>query len=184
MIPIHKLPISFDPEALRADVEKFGPSDWAPHFNTQYYDGDWSGVPLRAAKGATLDLYPDPVASEGHADTVLMARCDYVPKVTSAFACELETVRFLKLGAGSSIREHRDYMLNIEDGVARIHIPVVTDPRVVFILGGERVDMRPGEAWYLDFNRPHSVRNESTIDRVHLVIDCIVNEWMRSLFPR
>ena len=31
--------------------------EWAPHFNTQIYQGDWSGIPLRAAKGYTSHLH-------------------------------------------------------------------------------------------------------------------------------
>jgi quercetin dioxygenase-like cupin family protein len=59
----------------------------------------------------------------------------------------------------------------------------VTDPRVGFFLGGERVPLGEGECWYMDFNLPHRVENDGDAARVHLVVDCVVNEWVRSLFP-
>jgi len=40
--------------------------------------------------------------------------------------------------------------------------------------------MQEGEYWYLDLSRPHRVENRSQIDRVHLVIDCVLNDWLRA----
>lgn len=41
--------------------------------------------------------------------------------------------------------------------------------------------MKPGELWYLNVNRYHSVTNGGSTDRIHLVIDCIVNDWLREM---
>ena len=182
MIASFKLPFHFDAPAMQADAAAFGRDEWTPHFNRHYYEGDWSGIALRAAADAHVELYPDPTAT-AYRDTAQLARCAYIPAVLRSFECELESARFLRLGAGAEIREHRDYKLSIDDGVARVHIPVITNPDVEFFLDGERIDMHAGEAWYLNFNLHHRVRNNSTTDRVHLVIDCIVNDWFRGLLP-
>lgn len=179
---ILKFPFSFDSQKLQTDALQFSAEEWLPHFNTQYYEGDWSGIALRAAKGAHVQLYSDPNAKDGFVDTEMMARCSYVPKVLETFQCEMTSVRFLKLGAGSQIRRHRDYQLGFEDGEIRIHIPVLTNPQVEFILNDERLDMKEGEAWYLNFNHYHSVSNNGSTDRVHLVMDCVVNDWLLSYF--
>lgn len=176
MISTLKLPFVFETGPLKRDLEALAPSDWAPHFNTQYYEGDWSGVALRAPVGAHVALYPDPTA-EGYEDTETLSRCPSVSEVLRVFQCPTETVRFLRLGARAVIREHRDYRLSYEDGLARVHIPVKTSSAVEFYLGGSRVDMNEGEAWYLNFNLPHSVKNNGIEERVHLVIDCVVNDW-------
>ena len=102
-------------------------------------------------------------------------------EVLASFHCPLEAVRLLKLTAGSSIREHRDYKLGYEDGVLRFHIPVITSPDVAFFLEGRQIVMNPGECWYLNLNLPHHVDNHSTVDRIHLVIDAIVNDWVHDL---
>ena len=182
MISTLKFPFVFDAEAMKADLRKFFADEWIPHFNTSYYEGDWSGIALRAAKDAAVQLYPDPAASEYQA-TEMLERCAYLPEVIESFKCEPESVRLLKLGADAKIIEHRDYKLGVEDGTARIHIPVQTNPQVEFRLGGQILQMREGEAWYLNFNLPHSVVNRGAGERVHLVIDCTVNDWFLDFFP-
>ncbi|MCB0663602.1 MAG: aspartyl/asparaginyl beta-hydroxylase domain-containing protein, partial [Saprospiraceae bacterium] len=41
------------------------------------------------------------------------------------------------------------------------------------------LDMKPGEVWYADFNKPHYVNNPSDRERIHLVLDCKPNDWLR-----
>ncbi len=181
MISTLKFPFVFDKKAMKEDLQKFSSEDWIPHFNTAYYEGDWSGIALRAPENAALALYPDPTA-QSYENTEMLAKCSYFPEIIDSFECELETVRLLRLGAGAKILEHRDYRLGFEDGVVRIHIPVQTNPHVEFYLGGELLPMREGEAWYLNFNLPHKVSNGGTTERIHLVIDCILNDWLRDIF--
>ena len=180
MISTLKLPLSFKAAPLRRDLDALPSSEWTPHFNTQYYEGDWSGVALRAPVGAHVALYPDPTA-EGYEDTETLSRCPSVSDVLGEFHCPTEAVRFLRLGPGAIIREHRDYRLSYEDGLARVHIPIKTSAAVEFYLGGERIEMNEGDAWYLNFNLPHSVKNNGADERVHLVIDCVVNDWFREI---
>jgi hypothetical protein len=44
--------------------------------------------------------------------------------------------------------------------------------------------MAPGSAWYLRLADPHRVVNRGTSDRVHLVIDAVVNDWMLRLLDQ
>ena len=170
----------FDADAIRADAEALPPTAWVPHFNTGVYEGDWSGVALRAVGGST-SLYPDPAAPEPFADTDLLGACPHVAHALAQLACPLQGVRLLRLGPGAVIAEHRDYRLGFDDGEVRLHVPVVTSELVSFVLDGEPVVMDEGECWYLDLNLPHRARNDGAGSRIHLVIDCIVNEWLTDL---
>lgn len=181
MISTLKLPFTFDVQPLQRELKMLEPEDWEPHFNKQYFEGDWSGVALRAGAGAHVALYPDPTVTQ-YVDTEALRKCPTVKTILERFECETESVRFLRLGPGSMIHEHRDYKLSIDDGLARVHIPLKTSPGVEFRLDGHRVDMAEGEAWYLNFNLPHSVKNHGDEDRVHLVIDCVANEWLKNFF--
>jgi len=87
----------------------------------------------------------------------------------------------MKLAVGSRIKEHTDHDLSAEDGTARLHIPVQTNSEVYFRLNGARVVLNEGECWYLRLSDPHSVENLGTTDRVHLVIDVVVNSWLNEL---
>ncbi len=71
-----------------------------------------------------------------------------------------------------------------EKGEARLHFPIVTNPQVEFYVDGIRVDMQPGTCWYINANLIHQVINKGKTDRIHLVIDCVVNNWLRELFDR
>jgi len=176
-----KLPPIFDANRLRADLDQILATEYVPHFNTQYYHGDWSVVPLRSIGGVANQIYPDPTKTDAYADTPLLARCPYVREALGYFQCPLQAVRFLRLAAGSVIKEHRDFRLGYDDGEVRLHIPVITNPDVEFILAGQRVVMKEGECWYLDVNEKHSVANRGTVDRIHLVLDCNVNDWLREM---
>lgn len=166
---------------LQADLDAIVPSDFVPHFNTRYYQGDWSAVPLRSVGGRVDQIYPDPTKKDAFADTPLLARCPYVREVLASFACPQQAVRFLRLKAGSIIKEHRDHELGFEDGEVRLHIPVRTNDQVFFLLERKRVVMREGECWYNNLSLPHAVENRGATDRIHLVIDCVVNDWLRDV---
>ena len=175
--------LSFDPTLLQQDLKQIPDDLWTAHFNTRDYEGDWFGVALRGPAGAVHPiqaLYSDPMANEW-SNTPILNECEYFQQVLKAFACPLQSVRLLKLGAGAVIKEHRDHALGIEDGMARLHVPVQTNPDVEFVLNERRVIMNEGECWYLNFNLPHRVNNRGQTDRIHLVMDCVVNEWLNTL---
>jgi hypothetical protein len=173
-----RLPLQFDFARLQHDAAQFAASQWQKHFNTHVYDGDWSGVALRMLPDAATPLFPDPSSKQAFVDAPAMAQTSYVAEVLRALHCPINSVRFLKLAAGSSIKRHRDYQLGIEDGEVRLHIPVQTNAMVEFYMDDVRVPMAQGELWFLNFNHYHSVLNRSDVDRIHLVIDCVVNDWL------
>ena len=183
--PVQTVPASlrmeptFDVARLQADLAGIVASDFIPHFNTRYYEGDWSVVSLRSIGGDEKKIYPDPTRTD-YEDTPLMARCPYIEEVVDYFRCPKLSVRFLRVRPRSVVKEHRDYKLRLEDGELRLHIPITTNPEVRFMVAGKRVVMAPGECWYNDFTELHSVHNDGDGDRVHLTIDCVVNDWLRA----
>lgn len=177
-------PFRFEPQQLKDDLNKIGESEWIGHFNRNDYEGDWSIAPLRQPASAIHPIqavYSDPNGGE-YVDGPLLARCGYFASVLRSFQCRINAARLMRLHAGAVIREHTDHGLAFEDGEARVHVPVTTNPDVAFYLKGERVEMKEGEAWYLNFSLPHSVVNSGSTDRVHLVIDCVVNDWLKEQF--
>lgn len=179
-----KLPLHFDAKRLHADLASLEQSDWIEHFVTQNYSGSWSVLPLRALAGETHPvrmIYSDPGCKD-FVPTPFLDRAPYFKEVLDAFACPLLAVRLMKLSAGSAIKEHRDHDLDYEQGVVRLHIPVVTNRKVKFYLNDSRVVMQEGECWYLRLSDPHRVVNGGKTDRVHLVIDAEVNQWLDKMF--
>jgi hypothetical protein len=183
-----KLPLALDADQLAADLAALAATPWTPHFVRQNYEGDWSVIPLRAPKGAAgmhpvRMIYSDPAATEFE-DTPFMDACPYFREVAGGFGPEPRTVRLMRLTPGSVIKEHDDLDLSAEDGFVRIHAPITTNPDVVFELNRRRVDMAPGEVWYLRLSDPHRVANRGTTDRVHLVIDIAFDDRLEALFRK
>jgi len=178
-----RLPLSFDPDRLSRDLDALAAVDWTAHFVKQNYDGDWSVIPLRGKAGAThpiMMIYSDPTCRD-FADTPMLAACPYFRQILDTFEAPLQAVRLMRLTPGSLIREHRDHELSVEEGTVRIHVPVVTNDAVEFYLNRSRVVLDAGSAWYLRLSDPHSVHNRGATDRVHLVIDATVNDWITNM---
>lgn len=178
------LPFRFDPTRLLNDLRQVeAAAGWIPHFVPRNYQGDWSAIPLRSVGGAPDHVCSDPaVAPEEYRDTEYLASAPYFREALAAFACPLTSVRLLKLAAGSRINEHVDLDLSVERGTVRLHIPITTHPDVEFYVEDERAVMEAGSCWYLDATLPHRLSNPSPVDRVHIVFDCVMNDWLRERF--
>jgi Aspartyl/Asparaginyl beta-hydroxylase len=176
-----RLPLPFDIEPMAAEVTAMPASAWVPHFNRATYEGEWSGLALRSTGGQAAQLYPGATADVAFMDTELLGTLPAHRRALAQFRCPLLAVRLLALAPGAVIKEHRDYRLNWKDGEVRVHVPVLTAEGVEFFLNGQAVEMKPGQAWYLDLSQPHRAANRSKSMRVHLVLDCVVDEWLTSL---
>jgi hypothetical protein len=178
-----RLPVAFDPGLLGRDLARLGATGWIEHFVKQNYEGDWSVIPLRAKSGArhpVMMISSDPTA-KSFEDLPSLRQCPYFREVLASFECPLGSVRLMRLTPGSLIKEHTDLALSVEEGTARIHIPVTTNTGVEFLLNRSRIVMEPGSAWYLRLSDPHSVCNKGANDRVHMVIDAVPNDWLIGL---
>lgn len=177
-----KFPMQFDEQRLTEDLSKVMTGQWIPHFNTGGYTGNWNAVSLYAKDGNEQNIFAHQQENTTISETPLMKECPYFREVLDSFKFPILSVRLLRLEVGAEIKPHTDHELGYEDGQFRLHIPIVTNPDVEFILDGERLVMLPGECWYTNVNLVHSVANRGTIDRVHLVIDGERNAWTDELF--
>ncbi len=177
-----KLPFFFDARLLQQEVDALSAPKWLPHYQVKHYEGEWTAIPLRSIGGKADDVFISPAGNPEYRDTVFLESSPYLQQVLQSFQCPLQAVRLLKLNAGSIIKEHRDAELNFENGEIRLHIPVLTHPDVEFYLDKERLSLLEGECWYMNFNLLHAINNNSPVNRVHLVIDAVVNDWVTAIF--
>jgi len=61
----------------------------------------------------------------------------------------------------------------------RVHIPIVTNDQITFMVGGEEKQMKVGEVWEINNATFHRVMNESNEDRIHLILDWVPNVTLR-----
>ncbi len=88
-------------------------------------------------------------------------------------AYELGRVVITKLKPGGKILPHIDdagEYVNLGD-IARYHLVLQGLPGSLYRTGNETVCMRTGEVWWFRPDIEHEVINNSTDDRIHLLID-------------
>ncbi|WP_298737394.1 aspartyl/asparaginyl beta-hydroxylase domain-containing protein [uncultured Chitinophaga sp.] len=175
-----KFSYTYNVAKLCAELEAVLQEEWPLHFNTRDFNGDWRSISLRSVSGASKDIYAH--ANGAYSDTPVLTRMPYVKEILDAWQCEKEAVRLLSLAPGSVIKPHRDPGCSYDDGHFRIHIPIITNPQVQFILEDEQLPLKAGECWYMNFSATHSIINNGSSARIHLVIDGIRNSWTDELF--
>jgi hypothetical protein len=85
--------------------------------------------------------------------------------------CDTSKILFTRLNAGHHIPTHVDE--NPSSRIPhKIHLPLITNPGVIFRIDGAPYHLAAGSAYELNNLLPHSVHNESDTARVHLIFDC------------
>jgi len=178
-----RLDLPVDVPSLQADVAAL-PDRWIPHFQKAHYAGEWTVLPLRSTRGNRDETLPFALGAESaeYAATPLLGLCPGIARFLGSLGCPVMTARLLNLRRGAVIKPHRDVELAFEKGEARLHVPLFTNPDVEFFIEEQRVTMEPGTCWYINANLTHRVANHGDTDRIHLVVDCGVDDWLRGLF--
>lgn len=139
------------------------------HATGKYASNLWSFIPLVKENSSEI---PEGV------------RTSDVEKVISFFKTDINMAVFYYLEPGGVLHPHRDLTgAKLNDRI-RFHIPLQTNDQVFFNVAGERLIMAPGTLWALDTSYVHSVRNDGKEVRVHIVIECEVNSWVKSLLVK
>jgi hypothetical protein len=97
--------------------------------------------------------------------------------------CKIKNLMFYAMLPGGDIPPHRDMVGNVGFGGLRLHIPIITNDKVNFVVANQKVVMGVAELWALDTSYTHSVSNFGKDNRIHLVMDVIVNDWVLNLLP-
>lgn len=177
-----QLPRRYDVERLQRDLEGLRSFDMARQPGP-YHRGEWKGISLYA-QGGRQGAHPGYAGLDPYLPTDALLQAPYLKEILDELRCPKRVVRVLSLPPGGRIEEHNDAWANFHCGTLRLHVPIVTDPEVEFVIDGERARWMAGELWYGDFSLPHHVVNRSSIHRVHLVIDVEINDFVISLFPK
>lgn len=171
---------TYDIAKLSAELGRVLKEEWPLHFNARDFNGDWRSISLRSASGESDDIYAHSDAV--YRNTPVLDLMPYVKEILDAWQCEKHAVRLLSLAPGSFIKPHKDPGCAYHDGSFRVHIPVVTNPDVYFTIDEDRLQLKAGECWYMNFSATHSIVNQGNTPRIHLVMDGIRNAWTDELF--
>jgi hypothetical protein len=181
-----RFPMRFDVEQLKEEVRSLESTAWLSHYDGSISNG-WTAIPLVSRDGAMDDPNAQRVGRFGlYRRTPIVKSLPYFRAVLDAFECPQGRVRISRLQPGAVIRAHRDIgreAASVAFGQVRLHLPIVTNDGVTFLVGGERLRLLPGRLYYVDFTRLHSVRNDGRTARIHLILDLQMNDFLRRVFP-
>ncbi|MBI86374.1 MAG: zinc chelation protein SecC [Planctomycetaceae bacterium] len=157
-----RLPYRFDVEQLQKEVLAIDPSDWITH--PSGFAGN-SSLPLISVQGEMNDAFHGAMKP-----TEFLVKSPYLQQVLASFGEVFGRSRLMLLASSQEVPPHVDTNYHWHNRV-RIHIPITTNPAVIFCCRDQQVWMRAGETWIFDAWQNHSVHNQSDEDRIHLVID-------------
>jgi hypothetical protein len=170
--PFIKLPIQFDAETLEREVRALPQSSWVPH--PDGFPGN-EAVRLVTVDGQPTDNFEGPMRPAADLEQLPYAR-----QIMGELGGVWSRSRLMGLGPGAQVPVHIDARYHWRTHL-RIHIPVITDPKVLFTCGDETIHMAAGECWLFDSFRWHRVENGWTERRVHLVLDTVTTPALRAL---
>ena len=170
--PLLRLPPTFDAAAIAAEIAALPRQAWVPHPNQ--HPGN-EAVRLVTTGGAATDDTAAPMAP-----TEYLAMLPGVVGVMAAIGAVWGRSRLMRLAAGAVVPPHVDTHFYWRTHV-RLHVPIITNPDVLFTCAGRTVHMAAGECWIFDTFGHHHVRNGGAADRVHLVLDTVGSEQLWDL---
>lgn len=185
-----RFPFKFDLDAMKADLAKIDDSALVDHYDVSL-DRGWRAA-LLVSKHGKMDGRESQRPSWDFTEfrrTTLAEQLPYFRTILDHLdqhGVQQGRVRILRLAPGAGINLHRD--VGAEVGClafkqVRLHVPIITNPKVTFFVGGEKIKMEPGRFYYVNFSKKHYVRNDGDTSRFHLVLDLKVNPWLRQSFP-
>jgi len=183
-----RFPIQFDVEKMKADIAAFQNSEaWLTHYDQALSQG-WRAILLKSKNGEVsgpASQYPSWDFSD-YRRTRYVDQLPYFRELMDQIKCPQGRMRIMRLNPGMVINLHRD--VGAEVGClafrqVRLHVPIVTNDRVTFFVGGEKIKMQVGHVYYVNFSKRHYVRNDGAEPRTHLVMDLKVNDWLAQAFP-
>ncbi|MEV7238898.1 aspartyl/asparaginyl beta-hydroxylase domain-containing protein [Streptomyces sp. NPDC051020] len=184
-----KLLREYDPALLVRDLKEVLSEPWEPE--RAYKDAgerplaatNWTGLALRTQGGDPLRTDPGGPGLLPFTPTRILERTPHFQDVLDSLPMELRSVRLLRLGSGAEVGFHRDAHHGFDYGQIRLHIPIITNPDAIIEIGGVSHNWQPGTLWYGDFTLLHRLWNRGQSERVHMVIDALVNPAFLNLMP-
>ena len=158
-IPLHR---RFDAARLAEEIDALPESAWMAH--PSRLAGN-TALALISRDGKDNDDFDGPMAPTPH-----LQACPYLQQVLASFGEVLGRSRLMRLAPGAEVALHVDFNYHWVSRV-RIHVPISTEPEVIFHCADQRVHMAAGSCWLFNSWRRHRVTHGGSRPRVHLVID-------------
>lgn len=160
---------------------------WSEITARQEYEGSahrhTQTIFLRWCEGQTIE------AAFSEIRAIDYPACNKLPE-----SFELAQMALRKIGTDSpkdlgrilitSLNPHGIISPHIDEGAyadhyERFHLVLESEPGNLFFCGDEVAQMKPGELWWFNHKKTHTVYNGSDRARVHMIIDCVAPDFRR-----
>ena len=184
-----------DPKKLLKEIEKINAKLGEKFHDKKYMKGaskqlykdtkGWQGIPLinETGKGGseglryggTANVFKT-IAETRYLPSDYLKNSEVLQELFGTLERKYNTqcglARILKLEKGGYIAPHVDYIHPSSRSKVRCHIPLVSQYPTIYMTIDERnYFLEPGKLYMTDVSKRHSVRNNSVIDRIHIVVD-------------
>ena len=176
----HRLGLEYDAAKLQIECKRVFKEFPSASQHGHDHDGGWKAIGLVSLNG---DPYEDHFYEGEYKKTPVLDLAPYMNSIIDGFPCQPRRVRLMQLLPGESIYWHFDGQESLDEEHVRLHIPITTNPGVQFQISHEDCQWMPGDLWYGDFTFPHRLYNGGEAPRVHFVIDLVIDDSVRALFP-
>ncbi|NES81088.1 MAG: aspartyl/asparaginyl beta-hydroxylase domain-containing protein [Moorea sp. SIO1G6] len=150
-----------------------------------YNDGGWKAIGLITSGGDVREDREISKVGKPYIPTPALQLCPYIRNILNRLPADKKRVRFMSLQPGSEIKWHVDHKTSLDyHRSARFHIPIITSSKVEFKICHNLCKWDSGKLYYGDFSFPHMVKNNWDKTRIHLVIDLVPNDELKSLFSK
>lgn len=151
---------------------------------------NWVAIPLRNATGTETQEGLELSHSVPNQkmlpciNTPLLEQLPYIASIlediAQRFEAEVGLVRISKVRCQRKIAPHKDgQIFDIDKGtIYRLHIPIITGENVIFDIENKRYHLEPGNLYFTNVSKTHSVVNNGSFDRVHIIIDVQANSLL------
>ena len=170
-------------QQIQQELPQLQAQPWTEHVNRRDYQGEWDVLPLRCAAEhqdahSILQSFTRTDA-EHWVDLPVLELAPALKHFLASWPCPVKAARLMRLQPQAVIKPHRDHGLCLEQGEARLHLCLQSNPLLHFYVAGQRVPMQEGQIWYINADQTHSVENLGAGSRINLVLDCVVTPWLK-----
>lgn len=102
---------------------------------------------------------------------------DIFIKLERYYSGKVIRCEFIKMLPNSQILRHTDGGPILHYS-RRVHIPLVTDPKITFTVMNNTIHMEKDQWYEINNQMPHEVNNPTNIERIHLIIDILPDEML------
>jgi len=172
-----------NPDRFLAEIADY-PELWSEITIRQDYKDsahkDTESIFLRWSKGLNVSSAFNELTAIDYPAATKLKNCYKLAQEVGRLveATELGKVIIAKLKPNGFITKHSD-MGVYADKFERFHVVLKSKEGNSFDIAEESFKMNEGEIWVINHKQEHSVVNNSSSDRIHLIIDCVAPNYRK-----